>query len=350
MRNPIAGQRPLGHHGHAGKRPGATATWARGRAGLADIKVVLHYDAGPWFISRLQALAAQGLNVDTCSERDDARFAELMAEAEVLWHVLKPVTAQVMAGAPRLRLVNKIGIGVNTIDLEAARERGIAVCNMPGTNSQAVAEMALLLMLASLRRIIHFDRRTRAGRGWVIEPDLMERLGEIRGRRVGLVGFGAIPTLLAPWLKAMGADVVYTDIAARPGVEFTFLPLEELLATSDIVSLHVPLTDKTARLIDRAALARMKPGAILVNTARGGLVDEAALIEALKSGHIAAAGLDVLTEEPAAVGNPLFELDNVVVAPHISWITGATLERSLAVAVENCRRLTSGAPLLHRVV
>ena len=199
---------------------GANGPRTRDRAVLAEIKVVLHYDAGPWLIGRLRTLAAQGLDVDACSERDDARFAKLMAEAEVLWHVLKPVTAEVMARAPRLRLVHKIGIGVNTIDLDAARERGIAVCNMPGTNSQAVAEMALLLMLASLRRILHFDRRTRAGQGWVIEPDLMERLGEIRGRRVGLVGFGAIPTLLAPWLKAMGADVVYTDVAARPGVEF----------------------------------------------------------------------------------------------------------------------------------
>jgi phosphoglycerate dehydrogenase-like enzyme len=316
---------------------------------LAETKVVLHYDAGPWLIGRLRALAAQGLAVDTCSERDDARFARLMNEAEVLWHVLKPVTAAVIARAPRLRLIQKIGIGVNTIDLDAARERRIAVCNMPGTNSQAVAEMALLLMLASLRRIVHFDRRTRAGQGWVIEPDLMERLGEIRGRRVGLVGFGAIPTLLAPWLKAMGADVVYTDVVARPGVEFTFLPLAELLTTSDIVSLHVPLTAETTRMIDRAALARMKTGAILVNTARGGLVDEPALIEALKSGHIAAAGLDVLAEEPAAAGNPLFALDNVVVAPHISWITGATLERSLVVAVENCRRLAGGADFLHRV-
>ena len=333
-----------------GNASATNETRTRDRAVLAEIKVVLHYDAGPWLIGRLRALAAQGLNVDACSERDDARFAKLMAEAEVLWHVLKPVTAEVMARAPRLRLVHKIGIGVNTIDLDAARERGIAVCNMPGTNSQAVAEMALLLMLASLRRILHFDRRTRAGQGWVIEPDLMERLGEIRGRRVGLVGFGAIPTLLAPWLKAMGADVVYTDVAARPGVEFAFLPLEELLATSDIVSLHVPLTDKTARMIDGAALARMKSGAILVNTARGGLVDEPALIGALKSGHIAAAGLDVLTDEPAAAGNPLFELDNVVVAPHISWITGATLERSLTVAVENCRRLASGEDLLYRVV
>jgi phosphoglycerate dehydrogenase-like enzyme len=320
------------------------------RARLAEIKVVLHYDAGPWLVGRLQALAAQGLRVDACSERDDTRFVQLMADSEVLWHVLKPVTAEVMAHAPRLRLIQKIGIGVNTIDLDAARGRGIAVCNMPGTNSQAVAEMALLLMLASLRQIVHFDRRTRAGQGWVIEPELMERLGEIRGRRVGLVGFGAIPTLLAPWLKAMGADVVYTEVAEKPGVEFRFLPLDELLATSNIVSLHVPLTAETTRLIGRAALARMKPGAILVNTARGGLVDEPALIEALKSGHIAAAGLDVLTEEPAQTGNPLFALDNVVVAPHISWITGATLERSLTVAVENCRRLATGVPLQYRVI
>ena len=104
---------------------------------MAEIKVVLHYDAGPWLIGRLQALATQGLNVDTCSERDDARFAKLMVEAEVLWHVLKPVTAEVMARARRLRFVHKVGIGVNTIDLDAARERGIAVCNMRGSDGRS---------------------------------------------------------------------------------------------------------------------------------------------------------------------------------------------------------------------
>jgi phosphoglycerate dehydrogenase-like enzyme len=317
---------------------------------MAEIKVVLHYDAGSGLVSRLQALAAEGLRVETCSERDDERFAHLMSDAEVLWHVLRPVTSEVISRAPRLRLIQKIGVGVNTIDLEAARRRGILVCNMPGTNSQAVAEMTLLLMLATLRRLTHFDRRTRAGRGWEIDPEMMERLGEIHGRRIGLIGFGAIPTLLAPWLKAMGADVAYTEPVIKAGVDIRFLPLEDLLATSDIVSLHLPLTDETARMINHAALARMKPGAILINTARGGLIDEPALIEALGSGRLAAAGLDVFAEEPARAINPLFALDNVVLAPHIAWITGATLERSFTVAVENCRRLATGAPALHRVV
>ncbi len=317
---------------------------------MAEIKVVLHYDAGPRLVARLQALAVEGLRVETCSERDDERFAHLMSDAEVLWHVLRPVTSEVISHAPRLRLIQKIGIGVNTIDLEAARRRGILVCNMPGTNSQAVAEMTLLLMLATLRRLTHFDRRTRAGRGWEIDPEMMERLGEIRGLQIGLVGFGAIPTLLAPWLKAMGAEVVYSELEMKEGVDIRFVPFEELLATSDIVSLHVPLTDETTQMINRAALARIKPGAILINTARGGLIDEPALIEALESGRLAAAGLDVFAEEPARATNPLFALDNVVRTPHIAWITGATLERSLAVAVENCRRLATGAPPLHRVV
>ena len=227
---------------------------------MAEINVVLHYDAGPGLIGRLQALAAEGLRIETCGERDDQRFTHLMSDAEVLWHVLRPVTSEVISRAPRLRLIQKIGVGVNTIDLEAARRRGILVCNMPGTNSQAVAEMTLLLMLATLRRLTHFDRRTRAGRGWEIDPEMMERLGEIRGRRVGLVGFGAVPTLLAPWLKAMGAEVAYTEPVMKEGVDLSFLTLEELLATSDIVSLHVPLTDATAQMINRVTLARMKPG------------------------------------------------------------------------------------------
>ena len=248
-----------------------------------------------------------------------------------------------------MRLIQKIGVGVNTIDLEAARRRNIPVCNMPGTNSQAVAEMTLLLILATLRRLVQFDRRTRAGRGWEIDPALMERLGEIRGRRIGLVGFGAVPSLLAPWLKAMGAELVYAEQAIKNDVDYRFVSLDELLSTSDIVSLHVPLDATTTHMIDRAALMRMKPGAILINTARGGLVDEAALVEALVCGRLAAAGLDVFAEEPLRGDNPLFALDNVVLVPHIAWITAATLERSLAVAVENCRRLATGDPVLNRV-
>ncbi len=314
------------------------------------MRVIWNYEAAPAFRAELAALATEGLEVTACPEADDRRLFELLPETEVLWHCLRPVNAGLLNAAPRLRLVQKIGVGVNTIDLELARARGIAVCNMPGTNSRAVAEHALGLMLAVLRQIVRFDGDTRAGSGWAWDPDRQDTLGEICGRTVGLVGYGAVPALLVPILTAMGARVLYTARNPRAHATAEWRSLDALLAESDIVSLHIPLGPETAGLLDAQRLARMKPGAILVNTARGGLVDEVALLEALASGRLAGAGLDVFAVEPLPPGHPLMTRPNVVLAPHVAWLTRETLTRSLEVAVENCRRLQAGAPLLFRVV
>jgi phosphoglycerate dehydrogenase-like enzyme len=314
------------------------------------MRIIWNYDAAPAFRATLEGLAAQGLQVEVCPESDDARLFELLPETEVLWHCLRPVDAALFDAAPNLRLVQKIGVGVNTIDLERARERGIAVCNMPGTNSRAVAEHALGLMLAVLRQIPRFDGDTRSGAGWGWNPDRQDLLGEISGRTVGLIGFGGIPTLLAPILTAMGARVLYTARSPRHDAAAAWRSLDDLLAESDIVSLHVPLTPETRHLLDARAFARMKPGAILVNTARGALVDEAALLEALAGGRLAGAGLDVFATEPLPAEHPLYALPNVVLAPHVAWLTRETLDRSLDVAVENCRRLAAGEALRFRVV
>lgn len=314
------------------------------------MRIIFHYDAGPKLTARLSALADRGLGVAVCPPDDDALFAELLPEAEVIWHVLRPLTQADIEAAPRLRLIQKIGVGVNTIDLEAAKKRNVAVANMPGTNSRAVAELTLLLMLAALRRVSALDRATRTGDGWNLGPALQEDYGELAGRTVGLVGYGAVPQILAPILEAMGATVVWC--ARRDHVDAVGgrRDLPELLAEADVVSLHIPETPETRHLIDAAAIEAMRPGAILVNTARGGLVDEAALTDALRSGRLGAAGLDVFAEEPVGPANPLLALDNVVVLPHIAWLTPETLERSLEVATENCRRLAQGEELLHRVV
>ena len=264
--------------------------------------------------------------------------------------MLKPISAEDIAAGPKLKLIQKIGVGVNTIDLDAARQRGAAVCNMPGTNSQAVAEMTLMLMLAALRRVSVFDPETRAGRGWSAELAQFDGIGEIAGRTVGLVGYGEVGSRLAPVLSALGAKVLYTATKPKPGAQAAWRALPALLGESDVVSLHLPLTRDTEKLIDAAALAAMKPGAVLVNTARGGLVDEPALIAALRSGQLRAAGLDVFAAEPADPTNPLFRLHNVVVMPHIAWLTPETLERSIVIAFENCRRLKDGETLLHRVM
>jgi phosphoglycerate dehydrogenase-like enzyme len=317
------------------------------------MKVVCGYDPGEALEARFAGWADEGAQVVVSPEEDASKFAIDLRDAEVLLHILRPVTEEVLAGAPRLRLVQKIGIGVDTIDLEAARRHGVAVANMPGTNTQAVAEAALMLMLASLRNLPGLDRACRVGNGWSPEGEARERrntLGELCGRTVGLVGAGAVASRLVEPLEALGARVIYTDRRERPDLGIERHDLDHLLEASDVVSLHLPLTPETEGLIDRAALARMKPGAVLVNTARGGLVEEAALVEALASGRLLAAGLDVLTREPPAPDHPLLSLDNVVLTPHVAWLTQETLTRSFDVALENVRRLRDGQDLLFRVV
>ncbi len=314
------------------------------------MKAIFHYDAGQLLRSRFAALESEGFAITPCPEADEALLASLLPDAEVLLHALKPATAAIIAQAPRLKLIQKIGVGVNTIDLAAARARGIAVANMPGTNTPAVAEAALLLMLAALRNLPGIDRACRAGQGWALGPGVQERVGELRGRSVGLVGAGMVPRALVPMLQGFGAQIVYWSPREHPELGVPRRELSELLAAADIVSLHLPLVAETERLIDRAALASMKPGAILVNTARGGLVDEAALIAALTGGHLRAAGLDVFAQEPLPPDSPLIKLENVVLMPHVAWLTPETLARSLDVAVDNMRRLRDGRELLHRVV
>ena len=311
------------------------------------MKAVLQYRASPGLRRRLAALNFPTVVVD---EADNDSFGREMRDAEILLHVLEPVTAAVIDAAPRLELIQKIGIGVNTIDLDAARRRGVAVCNMPGSNTQAVAEMTLLLMLGTLRRLAQLDRLTRAGQGWELDPAIADDLGELSGRTVGLVGFGSVARRLFPILEAVGATVLYTSRRPAADLPTRFRPLRELLRIVDILSLHLPLTPETTAIIDAAVIAAMKRGSILINTARGQLVDESALVGALTSGHLRGAGLDAFSREPVRAEDPLLDLSNVVVTPHLAWLTAETIERSLAVIAENCRRLDTGEALLNRVV
>lgn len=312
------------------------------------MKAVLPYDASASVRRLLEDFCRPPLTIVQVDEADTAGLAAELADAEVLLHVLAPVTAEVMAAAPKLRLVQKIGVGIDAIDLAAAKARGIAVCNMPGTNTQAVAELALALMFACLRRVVVIDRETRAGRGFPLRADLLDGLGEVAGKTVGLLGYGAVPRRLAPVLRSLGARVVaYSNAAGDTGVEM--LPLDELLAEADIVSLHLPLTTQTREILDGARIARLKRGAIVINTARGALIDERALAAALRSGHVAAAGLDVFAQEPTPPDNALLSLPGVVATPHIAWLTDGTWRRSIDVVVENCRRLAAGEELLYRV-
>lgn len=310
------------------------------------VRVLAHFVPGAKVLD-LVARESDWLDVRWCAEDDDESFYAELPDAEVIWHVLRPLSGADLRRGDRLRLVHKLGAGVNTIDVATATECGVAVANMPGANAPSVAEGTVLLMLAALRRLPELDRAVRGGRGWPADPELGETVRDVGGCTVGLVGYGNIAKRVSAIVEAMGATVLHTSTRddGRPG----WRPLAELLAASDIVSLHLPLTAQTHHLLDRHALARMKPAAVLVNTSRGAVVDEDALVDALRAGRLAAAGLDVFEVEPVTPDNRLLGLGNVVLTPHVTWYTADTMRRYLAEAVANCRRLRDGQPLAHVV-
>ena len=306
------------------------------------LRVLAHFVPGDRVLAFV-APEADWLDIHYCAEDDDDTFYRELPGAEVIWHVLRPLSGADLERAPRCRLVHKLGAGVNTIDVDAATRLGIAVANMPGANAASVAEGAVLLMLAALRRLPELDRATRAGKGWPSDPSLGETVRDIGGCTVGLVGYGNIAKRVETIVTAMGAEVLHTSTGddGHPG----WRTLPDLLATSDIVSLHLPLTADTSNLLDAAALAQMKPSAVIVNTSRGPIIDEDALGDALRGGRLAAAGLDVFAVEPVPADNPLLGLDNVVLTPHVTWYTVDTMHRYLAEAVDNCRRIRDGQDL-----
>ncbi len=243
----------------------------------------------------------------------------LVRDAEILLPGFAAVSEPLLLHARHARMVQKWGIGVDSIDLAAVRRRGLTLAITAGSNAAPVAELAVALMLAVYRRIPYVNRVMRAG-GWPT-PEMRETCFQISGKTVGLVGFGNIGRMLARRLRGFDARIVYfdtqrADTVTEQALGTSYLPLAELMSQSDVVSLHAPLVAQTAQLINAASIARMKDGAVLINTARGGLVDEKALYDALVSGKLRGAGLDAFDPEPPSADNPLLSLDQVVVTPH----------------------------------
>ncbi|SNB76409.1 D-3-phosphoglycerate dehydrogenase [Arboricoccus pini] len=268
----------------------------------------------------MRRLLPAGFELAAASSPAPEDQARAIAHADFAIAGDMPLTADLLAQAPRLRAVHKWGVGVDNFDLEAAARRSIRVLRTTGSNAGPVAETALGLMLALLRQISAGDRGMRAGH-WA-KADLAPRSFTLGSRTVGLVGLGAIGGRLATLLQGFGCRLLYAKPKPLPearaeALHLTHVPLETLLATSDIISLHCPLTPATRRLIDAAALSRVKEGALLINTARGDLVDEAALLAALVEGRLGGAGLDVFSEEPLPSLHPLASAPNVILTPHI---------------------------------
>ena len=262
-----------------------------------------------------------------------AAVAEALPEAHAVCIRNTPLPEAVLAGAPHLRIVSKHGVGLDNLPMAALTARGVPVATVGGANASAVAEHAMMLMLALARRLPQYQARARTG-GYVIDPDWPTF--ELRGRMLLLVGLGRIGTRVAALARAFEMAVSAFDPAA-PDLDGVARPsnLMAALDGADVVSLHLPLSDATARIVDARFLAAMRPGASLVNTARGELVDEGALLDALRSGHLAGAALDVLEREPPDPSNPLLADPRVLVTPHVAALTEQTADEMARLTAQN---------------
>lgn len=285
--------------------------------------------------------------------RSEDDLVTLVAEADgIITMVTDPITRRVLEANPNLRVVGNYGVGVNNIDLDAARDVGVVVTNTPESLTDATADLTIALLLAVTRRVIEGDRMVREGRftGW--DP-LMLLGASLQQKRLGLVGMGRIGCGVARRALGFGMEVVYTargrNEICEQALAVRRIDLDELLATSDFISIHAPLTAETQHLIDRDAFARIKYGAYLVNTARGPIVDESALADALMDGRLAGAGLDVYENEPA-VEPRLRALDNVVLLPHLGSATEEARDDMARTAAQNVAAVLSGREPRFRVV
>ena len=277
----------------------------------------------------------------------DAETVARAAGADVVVTNKTPLDRRTIAALPRLRAIALLSTGTNVADLAAARERGIPVMNVPEYSTPDVAQATFALLLELTNRTGHHARLVREG-GWTRSADFCFWEGdlvEIAGLTLGIVGYGKIGRAVAAVGRAFGMRVVASGrgaTAATADDGTPLLPIDDLFAASDVVTLHCPLAPDSAKLVNAPRLARMKPTAYLVNTARGGLVDEQALAESLRAGGIAGAGLDVLSTEPPTADNPLLTAPNCVITPHVAWATRKARERLIHEVAENIRAFAAG--------
>lgn len=303
----------------------------------------------------IKEVAGDRFDVVTLDADDDEERCRLIADCEAVICAATRLTKRHLDAAQKLRLVHHQGVGrQDTTDWQEIKRRGLPFALTTAGTTLGVAEHTVLLMLAAAKRLSFADAELRAGRWHVNALRGVSR--ELFGKTIGYVGMGRIGQAVAERLKAFGCSGIYVDPAIRlPGDQERCLglrsgTLDEVLASADVLTLHVPLTPATRGLIGRNEIAKLKPGAIIVNTARGGLIDEDALVEALRSGHVLAAGLDVFEREPPSPEHPLLSLPNVVLTPHIAAGTRDAMRQKMQAIFDNIERFFATGDLENRVV
>lgn len=271
------------------------------------------------------------------------RILERIGDAEIVYTNKTPLTRETLAAAKQLRFVGVLATGFNVVDTEAAKALGIPVANIPTYGTAAVAQYVFALLLEICHHVAHHNAAVQAGR-WTEGRDFCfwdYPLIELSGKTIGIIGYGRIGRAVARIAEGFGMRVLaYDAMGSDPALS----PLSTVLGESDVLTLHCPLTPETERLINAETIAGMKDGVILINTARGPLIDEPALRDALLSGKVYAAAVDVASVEPIRMDNPLLGLDNCLITPHIAWAPKESRQRLMDIAVENLEAFLSGAP------
>lgn len=275
--------------------------------------------------------------------------AERIGDAEIVFTNKTLIDGSIMEACPNLRYIGLFSTGYNVIDLKYAANRGITVTNIPDYSTDAVAQHVFALLLSFTNRVSEHNQRVQEGE-WTSSKDFCfyDKLTELAGKTMGLVGFGRIGQRVAAIAHAFGMNILVYSKTVRPapdGVTVRFVDFDTLMSESDVVSLHCPLFDQTRGMMNAEAFSKMKPTAILINTARGPIVNQADLADALTKGVIAGAGLDVVDVEPMTVDNPLLHVKNCVITPHIAWAALETRKRLLDTAVSNLKAYLAGAPV-----
>ena len=317
---------------------------------MADAKVVLFSVLDRELEQLVLSKAHPGMNVVSAPlSMDDGEKVKLVEDADFLMVWPARLSDAVLRAATKCKLVQVLSAGYDQLNLTLAGELGIPVANNGGANSVAVAEHTVMLILACYRRMFHYATLVKGG-GWRPVEDRSVDVFELEGKTVGLIGMGNIAQQVAKRLRAFDVTLQYFDRyrpltpAQQEALGVKEVSLEELLQTSDVVSIHVPLTPETRGIVSKAQLEMMKPTSIIVNTSRGGIIDEVALAEALNAGTIAAAGLDVLEHEPPDPADPILKLDNAIITPHNAGPTLESIPKRAANGFANIQRVLNGEP------
>lgn len=271
-----------------------------------------------------------------------------IGDSEIILLNKVSIDAEVLDACPSVKLICCLSTGYNVVDIQAAKERGIPVCNVPAYSTAAVSQFTFALLLELCHRIGHHDQTVHDGK-WAVCPDFCyweTPQMELAGKTMGIIGFGRIGQAVGRIARAMGMEVLAYSRSRRPeGEEIgTYVDLDTLLCRSDIVSLHCPLFPETENLINAAAIAKMKDGAILLNTSRGAVIDESAVADALRSGKLRGAAMDVVSEEPISPSNPLLTAPNCIITPHMAWAPMETRQRILDTTVRSIQGFLDGNP------